>query len=134
MRLIPEPANANLTISLAVSLAFAAGVSACDFPGACPLDIRHSVEVAVTDSATGAHLARGTRGAIRSLFREDSLRLENEEEPDPLWLVAGQDGGTYSVRLERAGYRDWSRTGVEVEAGDCGPSPAMLEAKLQAAP
>ncbi|HEU4828576.1 MAG TPA: hypothetical protein VFT04_05225 [Gemmatimonadales bacterium] len=118
----------------AVPLALAAGVSACDLPGACPLDIRHSVEVAVTDSATGAHLARGTRGAIRSLFREDSLRVEDEFDPDPLWLVAGQDGGTYSVRLERAGYHAWSRTGIEVEAGDCGPSPVMLEAKLQPAP
>jgi hypothetical protein len=42
--------------------------------------------------------------------------------------------GTYSVRVERNGYRPWDTTRVRVHADRCGASPVQLVARLSPIP
>jgi hypothetical protein len=44
--------------------------------------------------------------------------------------AAGERPGTYSVRIERAGYEAWDTSGVSVRAGECGVIPVQLVAHL----
>ena len=44
--------------------------------------------------------------------------------------VANERAGTYDVTAEKEGFATWSRTGVTVEQGDCGPVTVELTARL----
>ncbi len=39
--------------------------------------------------------------------------------------------GIYRVDLHRSGYQDWTASGVKVEGSECGPSTAVVHARLQ---
>jgi hypothetical protein len=53
--------------------------------------------------------------------------------PTAWWDENEVPAGTYSVFVRKVGYADWARTGLVIEAGDCGHiiSPAPLTAALQ---
>jgi hypothetical protein len=90
-----------------------------------------AISVTVRDSVSGRALADGATGTLRNgeatgaLFHRDSLRL-----------TGGGTVGTYDVTIERAGYRTWTRTGVQVNQSlACGgPVTVELTAPLQPAP
>lgn len=69
-----------------------------------------TIVATVTDSVTGGAAAAGTDavavdGAVRdTLAPAGPARLENQS----------RRVGTYTVRVRKAGYRDWVRAGVEV--------------------
>jgi hypothetical protein len=41
--------------------------------------------------------------------------------------------GTFTVTVSRTGYQTWTKTGVEVEQGTCGPETVQLTARLKPA-
>jgi len=90
-----------------------------------------AVIVTPLDSGTRANVAVGTRGVAVSGTYVDSLRRVDSV----LW--GGAQLGTYQVTVERVGYQQWVRRGVQVtQATECG-MPAVsvrLTALLQPTP
>jgi hypothetical protein len=94
-----------------------------------------AIAVTVRDSVSGRPVADGASGtwqnttdtlsnamAIDTLFHLDSLTL----------LVGGSGLGTYDVTVTRAGYRPWTRTGVQVNQTG-GPCRSIVTVNLTAA-
>lgn len=101
--------------------------------GFCAAPRSLAIEVAVTDSATGAPLAVGAVGSLQSGSFADSLWHSGGAQP---LLYGGSEVGTYDVSVVRPGYAPWSRTNVSVtQLGPCGNvEPVHLDALLQPAP
>jgi hypothetical protein len=51
--------------------------------------------------------------------------------PVLLLSSAGERAGTYDLTIRSPGYRDWTRTGVEVTKDQCHVRPVTLTARLQ---
>lgn len=117
------------------SLAFALFTTACDavFPGACTAETEPAIEVEVTDSATGEPAAGGATGVLVDGAYSDSLRVIGLDADGEGLLLGGafERPGTYDVRVEKGGYQVWTREGVRVRGGDCGPRTVRLTARLE---
>jgi hypothetical protein len=101
----------------------------------CAPTLGEAVAIGVRDARTGAPLAAGARGAVAEAAFVDSLRPMPLESPAGRTLVGGGDrAGTYTVTVERAGYRPWRADAVRVTRGACGVSTVGLVAALEAAP
>jgi hypothetical protein len=101
---------------------------------ACGLTYGEAVAVTARDARTGAWLpAAGSRGVVTDGVRADSLRPE-ALTPVPRVLLGGGDRtGLFAVRVERAGYARWERTGVVVARNACGVVTVGLTADLEPA-
>jgi hypothetical protein len=113
------------------------GAAACG-DKVCTLQPRYSVVVDVVDSVTNVSLAHRSSLIVDSFFGGvyDSVYHEASNPNDSLHLnplrSGHQYGGTFEVRVRRAGYQTWTKKGVRVEGDDCGASyPALLVARLQ---
>src|SRR2546423_4693053 len=97
--------------------------------GLCLAPASIAVIVAVNDSISGASVVDSARGIAQVGAEVDSLHLSS---PPPR-LLGGSKLGTYQVTINRAGYRDWTRSGVVVsQQGPCGNTiPVQLVALLQ---
>lgn len=95
-----------------------------------------AVAVVARDAQTGAVLpAAGTRGAVRDGAFVDSLVPVAMESPEVRTLLAGgARAGTYTITLERVGYRVWTREGVTVVRGVCGIVTVGLITDLERLP
>ncbi len=98
-----------------------------------------AVVVDVRDSVTGAHLVSGAKGAVfLAGTLDDSLRLEwvPHFSSDTV-LIGGESEGLVDVRVEHAGYVDWSATNVRTRLNRDGPCASWetqeLVARLQTA-
>lgn len=61
----------------------------------------------------------------------DSARTRVSIEGEPLPVGLGSERpGTYDVTAEKEGFSTWSRSGVVVEQGLCGPETVDLTARL----
>jgi hypothetical protein len=87
-----------------------------------------AVRITVRDSVSDAAAADGAIGTLMGSSSTDTLAHE-----DSLTLFGGNQLGTYTVRIERAGYLTWMRSDVRVtKVSVCGSVvPVELTAKLQ---
>lgn len=85
---------------------------------ACPGWVISPIAVEVRDATTQAPAAAGTTLTIRSGDYVASVFGGGPAEQ--LRLSADGGPGTYTVRVEKAGYHDWIRNGVYVRGGVCG--------------
>ena len=128
---------ARRALIVAVSLfALAEGCRAADHTGpVCSPTLGEAVAVIVRDAETGAPLATEARGVVQEGAYVDSLRLEPLQRPTQWTLVGGGDrAGTYTVAVERQGFRPWQRSGVVVGRGACGVETVTLTADLEPSP
>lgn len=109
-------------------------VSGCgsDSPtaGYCAAPRPEAVAISVRDSTSGLPAADGATGTLVGAGVDDTL-----EHQDSLTLVGGDQTGTYTVTIDKPGYRTWSVSNVHAfERGSCGNViPVDLSARLQPA-
>jgi hypothetical protein len=112
----------------------AAGLSACGedpIDISCPDILRPMMLIGVQNAGTGQSAAEGATGSISQgafsspLVPYDAGRLTPQ--------VTGRPG-TYTVLVQKAGFQDWTRTGVQVDADECGTETVHLEAFLVPVP
>ena len=110
-------------------LAVGAVAQACSSPlVACNYNAFYGLTIVVTDSATGLPLgAPETIVAVRDGAYTDSLEVFGNE-----FYGAVERGGTYSVNVQRVGYRVWLQNAVRVREDECHVIPVRLDARLQA--
>lgn len=102
---------------------------------ACTDELRAVIQVDVIDSITGKPAAAGTTVLLRGTTR-DSIAVPST--PDTVltahvWYENIVKAGTYSVTVSKAGYSEWVRSGISVQADACHVTThEVLTAKLQA--
>lgn len=98
-------------------------------PNVCTAEVIFGLTVVVRDSVTGQPAASDASGVARSGSHSEVLSgiFGND-----LHLVgAAERPGIYEITITKAGYQDWTRASVNVEAGPCHVVPAIVEANLQ---
>jgi len=120
-------------IVFAIVVASIPGCSLIFSPEMCSANVAPGLSVAVQDSASGAMIASGTQLIARDgAYVESSSVPANHPELDSSTLqAAGERGGTYSVTVQKPGYRDWTRSNVRVTKGECHVNTVSLTALLQ---
>ena len=116
-------------VSAGAALGCSSGPSSGTGPLAyCSATASIAVEVAVTDSTTGASVADAARGVLQSPGTSDSLHFAS---PPPV-LYGGSTLGTFSVIVDHAGYAEWRRDNVVVsQTSECGSVvPVLITAKM----
>lgn len=113
-----------------MALVAAALLGACKDGGTnvdCPDLPRPVVIVRVLDASSGnpsaedasGSIAEGTFTAELVPYGADRLAPRVFDRP-----------GTYTVRVQKSGFQEWVRTGVQVAADECGAETVQLEAFL----
>ena len=104
--------------------------SACNSPlVACNLNLVYGLTIVVTDSTSGAPLGGlETIVEIRDGAYVDTLPPFGPSE----YSGAGERPGTYSVKVQRPGYRVWQGSGIRVREDECHVIPVRVNARLQA--
>lgn len=103
----------------------------------CTTEGQFSVLVDIQDSVTKAPLASGATVRLESSTHVDTLPviIEGSASDDQRRIGIGRNaGGTFTVSVQKAGYRPWSQSGVVVEVkGACNRVRTVtLVADLQA--
>jgi len=117
--------------------AVALALSACERasnPVACPAIVPPSVRVTVQDSVTGANLTGGSILVLRDAAGvADSVAAPILPGPYPLTSMGVGQGqaGTFTLAVRHAGYREWTKGGIEVNRGACGAQTVGVTARLQ---
>jgi hypothetical protein len=134
---------AHRTFCSALVLA-SVGLASCHNPFAgayaCPAVISPAIVVEIRDARTGAPLANDAKGAVHDGAYVDSLAPYEGtgSGAGPLVLfsrrAADERPGNYSVEVNHAGYRAWTRTGVRVVSGQCGVKTRRVSASLEPSP
>ena len=125
------------TLKLIVLEVAAFCLTVCSFTTGtvCTAELRTSLSVTVTDAQTGVRLDSGSTVVVVGSRIHDSIVVSAPVPPSfptALWFENEVPAGTYSVAVHRAGYVDWSRSGVVIKADECHvTSPANLTAALQ---
>ncbi|MBA2684305.1 MAG: hypothetical protein H0U66_07440 [Gemmatimonadaceae bacterium] len=97
-------------------------------PTGCTAPKSEAVVISVRDSTSGLPAADGAIGMLSGAGVDDTL-----EHLDSLRIRGGDQTGTYSVTIDKPGYRTWAKSNVHVtEQGPCGNViPVDLSALLQ---
>ena len=116
-------------------------LSACSNPltdgiPVCTDDLRFGLRVTVVDSLTNAPPASAVLLArsgtvVDSVGPATPQPVVQNGPPVLLLFAAGERPGTYDLTVRSPGYRDWTRTGVQVTADECHVLPVEITARLQ---
>jgi hypothetical protein len=122
----------------ALLAAFLPAVAACGNGTEPCLPVAHpAVDVEVRDAQTDELRADSARGVARDGTYSDSLvvvRAEGAQSVPAALGGAWDRPGTYSVRIERAGYQPWDTVGIHVHGIRCGVVAVQLVAHLSRVP
>jgi hypothetical protein len=104
----------------------------------CTGGVVRAIEVSVFDAQTKAPAADGAVGTVRDGGYMETLRVvgfisSGRPETSTALTLGGAEErpGTYTVRVETAGYEPWEVTGIRVRKGVCHVEGARLEAFLR---
>lgn len=115
-----------------VALAAAVAASACNdmaVNAVCPDAASPAIIVRVVDGPTQQRVDLQVKGTWATGTLGDSLRhLGTGTER---YLAAIGPAGTYTVRVQRPGSPEWTRSGIVVPGATCGPQTQELTATLQ---
>jgi hypothetical protein len=111
-------------------VALGAFLTACDErPTVCNYNLVYGLTIVVTDSANGNPLV----GLETIVEARDGAYVDTLEQVSASeYSDARERAGTYSVRVQRLGYRTWETNGIRVRQGECHVIPVRLNARLQA--
>ncbi len=96
----------------------------------CTTDVRPAVSVQIRDARTGSLLTGPATAVARDGAFVDSSDIRTGESEARLAL---ERPGVYEVTVRRAGYREWTRTGVRARDGECHVRTVRLVAELEPA-
>ncbi len=92
------------------------------------------IDVEIRSAVSGTPIADSARGVARDGAFVDSLRPGRMLSNAPSDLLSRKGAyaraGTYTIRIERAGYQPWDTTGIRVQAGRCNVTTARMVAHL----
>jgi hypothetical protein len=131
----PQSRSRRLVTAVAI-VTLTAGLAGCDLlldARDCPTIVLPAVSVRIEDSVTGAPAAAGARLVVRDGSYADSSSIpegQADRDAEPI-MAALERAGTYVVTVSKAGYRDWTRSGVRVAKDECNVRTANLTARLQ---
>lgn len=111
-------------------------LAGCDFGNPiCPAVVEPAVIVEVRNAVTDDPEAENADGMLIDGEYTDSLRVTEETDDGIPVALAGGFGraGTYTVRVEKPGFRTWMREDVDVDEGECGSETERLTARIQPA-
>jgi len=120
---------------LSAAFAILVALSGCmRGPRVCALSINPAIVVEVRDARTGAFIASGATGVVRSGAYVDSLKPYGFGSSDPasqqsLQAALGR-AGTYSIEVVHDGYARWTISGVTAQKELCGLRTVRLRASL----
>lgn len=99
----------------------------------CTAAIMNGLLVRVRDSVTNIPAGSGaTVTAEDGSYFETLLYLGSHTPLDSLTFQgATERPGTYTVRVSKGGYQPWTRTGINVPAGECHVTSVEVAARLQ---
>lgn len=98
-------------------------LSGCKAPTVCVSLPQYAVTAEIRDSTSGAPAAFGARVSIRDGSFVDSTLILNGDSTKALHVsLGGARPGTYTLRVEKNGYRTWSRAGLVASETECGVS------------
>jgi hypothetical protein len=125
-----------LSILVVVTLGCDSGLSSGPSNANCPAVAEPAVEVEVSDATTGRYVAAEAEAVITDGSYRDTLRRGVITQVEPTLIVKTLVGGferpgTYDVSIEHPNYQSWTRSGVEVPSGKCGPDTQQVEASLR---
>ena len=113
----------------------ALSVSGCGNADAfgCTADVRSGIVVEVYDSQTRAPIATGAVGTLQDgSYTETLMPFGYDIMGNLIGLGGAQERtGTYTVRIEKAGYAPWEMKNVRVTKNACHVNTTGLEADLQ---
>ena len=116
-------------ILAALAVAAAGACSDTAVNAVCPDAASPAVVVRVVDGLTQQRVDLQTTGTWTTGTVGDSLRhLGTGPER---YLAAIGPAGTYTVRVQRPGSAEWTRSGIVVPGATCGPQTQELTATLQ---
>lgn len=120
---------------IAGTLALAGAASGCccgiEQPVVCGTSLGYGITVVVRDSVTGQAAAQGALAVARDGTYADTLRIIEGASGPPLMLGGVRSRtGTYTVRIEKPGYRPWDARDVNVYSGECGIQTTARTANL----
>jgi hypothetical protein len=96
----------------------------------CTTDVKPAVSVEIWDARSGAVLTGPATTVARDGAFADSSEIHTGESEARLAL---ERPGVYEVTVRKAGYREWTRTGVRARDGECHVRTARLRAELEPA-
>ncbi len=98
----------------------------------CPAVVEPAIVIEVRDAQTGAPEADSALGLLRDGDYVDTMRVTGVTSEGAPLSLAGAMGraGTYDVRIEKEGFRPWTRENVTVASGNCGPQTRRFTAEL----
>lgn len=96
----------------------------------CTTDVHPAVSVQIRDARTGSLLTGPATAVARDGAFADSSEVRTGESEARLAL---ERPGVYEVTVRKAGYREWTRTGVRARDGECHVRTAQLRAELEPA-
>ena len=95
----------------------------------CTSEARAALVVDVRGSSTNAPAGRGARIiASDGAFADTASTSGDYDGP---YQLAHERAGTYTVTVEKEGYRGWSQSGIRVTKGECHVRTVNLTARLQ---
>ena len=112
--------RARIALTAVIS-AWLVVVASCDDPlTACTTELRSVIQVDILDSAT-----RSPAGASATIWLRGPF-TDSVVVPDAwtssiahVWFEDHVKAGTYSLQIQKAGYRDWSQGDIRVRADAC---------------
>lgn len=102
--------------------------------GDCTAVPRYALQVVIADSISGTGVASGATVLARDGNYADSVQIPVGPNLDDLHPLLGLGRpGLYALSVRKAGYRDWTRSGIRVKSGNCGPERVTVAVLLQRA-
>ncbi len=104
----------------------------CDVAGPCDLIVDPAIRVWISHATSGVPLADSAWGMVIDGSYSDSLRGSVYDGQGTMVArrAADEREGVYTVLVQRAGFQNWSTSGVRAESGDCGVRTARVDAHL----
>ena len=100
----------------------------------CTLQPRFALEVIIADSNSGSGSASGATVVARDGSYADSVQIPVGPNLDDLHPRLGLGrAGRYTLSVRKVGYKDWTRSGIRVTSGNCGPVRVDVTVLLQRA-
>ena len=121
-----------LALAALVATSLLAG---CESPLACTASVEPALVVRVEDSLDASPQAEGATAIATEGAFSEALTPFGHNDAGELVGLAGplERAGTYTVTVDKAGFRQWRQAGVRVTADACHVRTVTLTARLQRA-
>ena len=95
----------------------------------CPQVSRDGLALTIVDSVSGLPVANGATVVVTDGNFQQTITIP--ATPSAATVAAAPDRpGTYSIVVRRAGYHNWTRSGIEVRSDGCLPETIAVTARL----